>query len=43
VSFKANFKALPPNQFTVTAVADPANAGTVTKSPDQASTRPARW
>ncbi len=37
VTFKANFKLLPPNRFTVTAVASPANAGTVTKSPDQSS------
>ncbi len=37
VTFKANFKLLPPNLFTVTAVASPANAGAVSKLPDQSS------
>jgi uncharacterized repeat protein (TIGR02543 family) len=37
VTFKANFKLLPPDRFTVSAVASPANAGTVSKLPDQSS------
>ncbi len=34
VTLTAKFKTLPPNQFTVTVVADPANGGTVSKTPD---------
>ncbi len=33
----AKFGVKPPNEFTVTVVADPANGGTVSKTPDQAT------
>ncbi len=35
-TFTAKFKVVPEGQFTVTAVADPVNGGTVSKAPDQA-------